>query len=135
MSIVYMDKIDVFLKFIFHISILLLILLTLFPGSLIGLLLYGDLKLQPILIENPFGASINHFIFYVYVSILGLFVYLKNKNFKKIVYGLFFLAVFLELSHILVPNRAFQLYDLIANILGVLVAYFLVKSYLYFIKP
>ena len=135
MSIVYMDKIDVFLKFIFHISILLLIVLTLFPGSLIGLLLYGDLKLQPILIENPFGAIFNHFIFYVYVSILGLFVYLKNKNFKKIVYGLFFLAVFLELSHILVPNRAFQLYDLIANILGVLVAYFLVKSYLYFIKP
>ena len=46
----------------------------------------------------------------------------------------FFLAVFLELSHILVPNRAFQLYDLLANILGVLVAYFLVKIYLYFIK-
>ena len=31
-----------------------------------------------------------------------------------------------------VPNRAFQLNDLIGNFLGVLVAYFLVKIYLHF---
>ena len=123
-----------FLKFIFHTSILFLIVLSLFPGSLLGLLFYGDLGQQPNLIENPLGTTINHFIFYVYVSSLGFFLYLRNKNFQKLVYGLFFLSIILEVFHFLVPNRAFQLSDLIGNILGVLVAYFLVKIYLYFSK-
>ena len=123
-----------FLKFVFHTSILFLIVLSLFPGSLLGLLFYGDLGQQPNLIENPLGTTINHFIFYVYVSSLGLFLYLRNKNLQKLVYGLFFLSIILEVFHFLVPNRAFQLGDLIGNILGVLVAYFLVKIYLYFNK-
>ena len=123
-----------FLKFIFHTSILFLIVLSLFPGSLLGLLFYGDIGQQPNLIENPFGTAINHFIFYVYVSLLGFFLYLRNKNFQKLVYGLFFLSIILEVFHFLVPNRAFQLSDLIGNILGVLVAYFLVKIYLHFNK-
>ena len=123
-----------FLKFIFHTSILLLIVLSLFPGSLLGLLFYGNLGQQPNLVENPFGTAINHFIFYVLVSMLGFFLYLRDKNFQKLVYGLFFLSIILEVFHFVVPNRSFQLNDLIANILGVLVAYFLVKIYLYFSK-
>ena len=68
----------VFLKFFFHIAILFLIVLSLFPGSLLGLLFYGDLTQQPILIENPFGTTINHFISYFCVSLLGFFLYLNN---------------------------------------------------------
>tara|TARA_B100000686_G_scaffold294088_1_gene324054 strand:- start:890 stop:1285 length:396 start_codon:yes stop_codon:yes gene_type:complete len=127
-----MAKILGFLKFIFHISILLLIVLSLFPGSLLGLLLYGDLGKQPNIIENPFGTTINHFIYYFYVTILGLFAYLRDKNFKKLVYVLFCLSLILEIMQYAVPNRAFQLNDLIGNFLGVLVAYFLVKIYLHF---
>ena len=122
-----MTKIFSFLKFIFHISILLLIVLSLFPGSLIGLIFYGDLGKQPNIVENPFGTSINHFISYFYVTILGLLVYLRDKNFKKLVYVLFSLSLILEIIQYAVPNRAFQLNDLVANFLGVLVAYFLVK--------
>ena len=127
-----MTKIFSFLKFIFHISILLLIVLSLFPGSLIGLIFYGDLGKQPNIVENPFGTSINHFISYFYVTILGLLAYLRDKNFKKLVYVLFFLSLILEIMQYVVPNRAFQLNDLMANFLGVLVAYFLVKIYLHF---
>ena len=127
-----MTKIFSFLKFIFHISILLLIVLSLFPGSLIGLIFYGDLGKQPNIVENPFGTSINHFISYFYVTILGLLVYLRDKNFKKLVYVLFSLSLILEIIQYAVPNRAFQLNDLVANFLGVLVAYFLVKIYLHF---
>ena len=123
-----------FLKFIFHISVLFLIIISLFPGSLLGFLLYGDLSKQPDLIENPFGTTINHFIYYIYVSLLGFIIYLRNENFKKIVYGLLFLCITLEVFHFIVPNRSFQLGDLIGNLLGVLVAYFLVKIYLYFNK-
>tara|TARA_B100000686_G_C16192764_1_gene666695 strand:- start:190 stop:582 length:393 start_codon:yes stop_codon:yes gene_type:complete len=125
-----MSKIISFLKFIFHISILLLIVISLFPGSLVGLVLYGDLSQQPNLIKNPLGTTINHFIYYFYVTMLGLCVYLRDKNFQKIVYGLFLLSLILEILQLVVPNRAFQLYDLLGNFLGVLVAYFLVKIYL-----
>ena len=119
---------------IFHISILFLIVISLWPGSLLGYLFYGDWGQQPDLIQNPFGTAINHFLYYLYVSLLGFFVYLKTENFKKLVYGLFFLSVILELLHYIIPNRSFQLGDLIGNILGVIVAYFIIKIYLFFNK-
>ena len=124
-----------FLNLIFHISVLLLIIISLWPGSLLGFLLYGDWGQQPNVIDNPFGTTINHFISYVYISLLGFFLYLKNENFKKLVYGLFFLSIILELFHLIIPNRSFQLEDLIGNILGVIVAYFVIKIYLFLNKP
>ena len=130
----YINKVTNFLKYIFHISLLFLIIVSLYPGSLIGLILYGDLDKQPNLIENPFGTAINHFIFYFYIFLLGSFIYLRSKNFKKFIYFLFFLSVVLELFHLIIPNRSFQFSDLIANILGVMVAYSLVKIYLFFNK-
>ena len=122
------------LKSIFHISVLFLIVISLWPGSLIGFLLYNDWGMQPNLIKNPFGTAINHFIYYVFISLLGFFLYVKNENFKKLVYGLFFLSIILELFHFIIPNRSFQLEDLLANIFGVMVAYFAIKIYLFFNK-
>ena len=135
-----MDKAFNLLKFIFYISVLLLIVITLYPGSLLGLLLYGDLGMQPNLAENPyftpmpshlytFASTINHFIAYFCVSMLGLYIYLRNHNFKKIVYGLFFLSIFLEVLQFIVPRRAFEIYDVSANFVGVLAAYYLLKIY------
>ena len=123
-----------FLKFIFHISVLFLIIISLYPGSLLGYLLYGDFGQQPILIKNPFSTTINHFICYVYISLLGLFLYLRMENFQRVFYGLLFLSIILELLQLIIPNRAFELGDLIGNILGVIVAYSVVKIYLYFNK-
>ena len=124
-----------FLKFIFYFSVLLLIIISLYPGSLLGYLLYGNLGQQPDLIKNPFGTTINHFISYIYVSLLGFFLYLRTKNFQKLVYGLFFLSTILEFLQLIIPNRSFQPGDLIGNILGVIVAYSTVKIYLFFNKP
>ena len=123
-----------FSKSIFYISVLFLIIISLYPGSLLGYLLYGDLSQQPNLIKNPFGTTINHFIYYIYVSLLGFFLYLRTENFQKLVYSLFLLSVILELLHFIIPNRSFQLGDLIGNILGVIVAYSIVKIYLFFNK-
>ena len=129
-----MDKVISLLKFIFHISILLLIIISLFPGSLLGFLLYNDLSRQPNLIANPFGTAINHFISYFYVSMLGLCLYLRSNNFQKLVYSLFFLSIILEVLQLIVPNRTFEIYDVSANFAGVLVAYFLVKIYQFWSK-
>ena len=123
-----------FLKYIFNISILALIVLSLFPGSLLGLFFYGDLGQQPDLIKNPYGTTINHFISYLYVSILGLFIYLRTEKFNSVVIQLLFLSVILEILQFFVPNRAFELSDLTGNFLGVLVAYFLIKIYLFINK-
>ena len=125
----------IFLKFVFHTSILFLIIISLYPGSLLGYLFYSDWGQQPDLIKNPFGTTINHFICYLYVSLLGFFLYLRSEKFKKLAYSLFFLSTILELFHLIIPNRSFQLYDLIANILGIIVAYSVVKIYLFFKKP
>ena len=126
-----------FLKFIFYISVLLLIVLSLYPGSLIGFMLYGDFAQQPNFIPgNPIGTTINHFFAYLYVSLLGFFLYLnlRKEKFKQLVVGLFFLSAILEILQLIVPHRSFQAGDLIFNILGVLVAYCVVKIYLFIIK-
>jgi len=46
----------------------------------------------------------------------------------------FFLSFFLELAHLVIPNRSFEISDLIGNILGVIVAYSTIKIYLFFNK-
>ena len=125
---------NIILKYIFYISVLFLILVSFFPGSIIGYFFYGDFQKQPILIKNSFGSSINHFICYLYVSLLGFFLYLRNPKFKKMALSLFLLSVILELFHLVIPNRLFEITDLFANILGVLVAYSIVKIYLLIIK-
>ena len=123
-----------FFKFVFYISVLFLIIISLYPGSLFGYLFYDDWSQQPNLIKNPFGTTINHFVSFVYISLFAFFLYSKAKNFQKTVYGMFFLSIALELLHLIIPNRSFELGDLIANISGVIVAYSIVKIYLYFNK-
>ena len=123
-----------FLKFVFHISIIFLIIISLFPGSLLGFFLYSDFSRQPDLIDNPFGTAINHFIYYFYVSMLGLCLYLKNLNSQRLAYGLFLLSIILEILQFIIPNRTFEIYDIIANFAGVLVAYLLVVIYKFWSK-
>ena len=129
-----MDKVISFLHFIFYISVLFLIVISLFPGSLIGFFLYGDLERQPNIIQNPFGTAINHFLYFFYVSILGLCLYLRHNNFRNLAYSLFFLSIILEVFQFVVPNRAFEIYDLSANLVGVAIAYILVKIYKFWSK-
>ena len=70
-------------KSIFHISVLFLIIISLWPGSLLGFLFYRDWSQQPNLIQNPYGTTINHFIYYLYISLLGFFLYMNDVNFKN----------------------------------------------------
>ena len=115
------------LKYLFYFSFIILLILYLFPGSLIGYFLYGNLGKQPNLISNPIGTSINHLIFFFYLSILGFLLQNTHKKFINSFSFLFLISIILELLHYFIPNRAFELNDLYANSLGVLIAYFIFK--------
>ncbi len=123
------------LKLTFYVSTILLLVISLYPGSLAGFVFYNDLNRQPNLIENPFGTSINHFIYYFYISLLGHIAYLKEKKLKILIFLLLFLSVLLEVFQLLIPGRSFEIFDLMGNILGVLVAYYIIKIYLLLRKP
>ena len=122
------------LKIIFHLSVFILIIVSLWPGNLIGYLFYGSQETLLELFEKPLGISINHFVSYLSISFLGFALYFENKNFKKLVFGLIFLSAILEFFHFIIPNRSFEIQDLVSNIFGVMVAYLVIKIYLSFYK-
>ena len=120
------------LEYSYYFSLIILFILYLFPGSLIGYFLYGNFGQQTDFISNPIGTSINHLIVFVCLSTLGLTVRLRDKNFLNSFSFLFILSILLELSHCLIPNRAFEYYDLFANSTGVAIAYLSIKIFLKF---
>ena len=115
------------LKYSYYFSLFVLFILYLFPGSLIGYLLYGNLGQQPNLISNPIGTSINHLIYFSYITILATIIRPNVKNIFTEYKNIFFVSFTLEILHFIIPNRAFEFYDLIANILGVVVVLFFKK--------
>ena len=116
-------------KYLFYFSFIFLLILYLFPGSLIGYFLYGNLGKQPDFISNPIGTSFNHLIFFFYLSILGFIFRSNQKRFINSFSFLFLISVILELLHHFIPNRAFELNDLYANSLGVMLAFLIFKFF------
>ena len=110
------------IEYVYYFSLLVLVILYLFPGSLIGYLLYGNLAQQPNFIPNPFGASINHLIFFSYITLLAIIIRVRVKNIFNNYLFIIFISCVLEIFHLIVPNRAFELYDLVANFTGVVIA-------------
>ena len=120
-------------EYVYYFSLLVLLILYLFPGSLIGYLLYGNLSKQPNLIINPIGISINHLIFFSYITILTIIVRLRAKNILTNYRFILFISCVLEISHLIIPNRAFEFYDLIANFTGVVII-LLINSFIKWLK-
>tara|TARA_B100001540_G_scaffold280616_1_gene270118 strand:- start:160 stop:555 length:396 start_codon:yes stop_codon:yes gene_type:complete len=116
-------------RYLYYFSLTGLLILYLFPGSLIGYLFYGDFGKQPNFIPNPIGTSINHALAFFYLSILGLISYLRDKSFNQATTFLISLSIILELSHYFIPNRSFQFLDLFGNLLGTLLAILIIAFY------
>ena len=112
-----------FIEYLYYLSLVTLFILYLFPGSLLGYLLYGDLQRQPILIDNFIGTSINHFFFFIYLTIIAFIFNTKKSLIINNINFIFLIAIFLEFTHFIIPNRAFELYDLLANLVGVLIIF------------
>ena len=108
-------------KFIFYLCNFFLILLYLYPGSLLGCFLYDDCKLQP-QITADFIISTNHLYAYIVLSIIGFLTYRKNNHFNILSIYLIFLSIVLEVLQYIVPNRSFEFPDLLGNLAGVITA-------------
>ena len=122
-----MNKLSNILKITFHFLNIITIFLYLFPGSILGWLYYKDLTKQPQLTDDFISISSNHFYAFFVLSIMGIFSYLKHKKLNLLIKYLLLLSVILELSHLLIPQRSFQLDDLFGNILGVVVTIVIYK--------
>ena len=116
-----------FTIYLYYLALIVLLILYLYPGSIIGYLLYGDLGMQPNFVKNPVGTSINHFFYFFFLAFLGSIYNLIKIKFINSFFFLFVLSLFLELAHCVIPNRAFELNDVIANCLGVVTIYLLIK--------
>ena len=112
-------------KFLFHILNFILIIFYIYPGSIMGYLVYNDFSKQP-QITLDFMVSSNHVYAFFLISLVGLIAFFKyNKNF--IILYLISISVILEVLHLVIPERGFQFSDLFGNVLGVLIAYFFIK--------
>ena len=107
-------------KIIFYLINFILILLYLFPGSLIGCFLYDDCKLQP-QITPDYIISSNHLYAFVILSLIGFFTFKNSKKIQYLSIYLILISIFLELFHNFIPERSFEYSDLFGNLTGVIV--------------
>ena len=108
-------------KIIFYSANIVLIFLYLFPGSLIGCFLYNDCKIQPQITRDLPFISTNHVFAFVLMSLIAWLTYFRSSNINWVFYYLFFLSIILEVFHLLIPERGFELADVIGNLLGVFI--------------
>ena len=113
-------------RIIFYFLNISLITLYLFPGSLIGWIIYDNKKIQP-QITSDFIVSSNHFYVFILISIIGFLTFKNQKQFKNLVIYLVLLSLILEFFHLFIPERSFQLSDLCGNFLGVIVVIYVRK--------
>ena len=100
------------LKILFYTYNSILLILYLYPGSILGFFVYNDISRQPQITSDLF--------------FLG---YFSIKKIKYLIFYLFFISIFLELSHLIIPNRSFQFSDLFGNIIGIILPTLLIFIY------
>ena len=123
-------------KIIFYFLNVILIFLYLFPGSLLGIIIYDNKNIQPQLTPDFFVSS-NHFYVFTLISIIGFLSFIKKKHIRLLAIYLILLSIILETFHLIIPERSFEWSDLLGNLLGVfivIISNILIKKYGYFKK-
>ena len=123
-------------KIIFYFLNVILIFLYLFPGSLLGIIIYDNKNIQPQLTPDFFISS-NHFYVFTLISAIGFLSFIKKKHIRLLAIYLILLSIILETFHLIIPGRSFEWSDLLGNLLGVfivIISNILIKKYGYFKK-
>ena len=121
-----MKKLKLFFKTGFYFANIVLMIFYLYPGSILGCFLYNDCYIQPQIIQD-FIVSANHVYAFILLTSLGLFSFHNTKKINSLSVYLFLLSIFLELFHIIIPNRGFEMSDLFGNIVGVILVILIYK--------
>ena len=111
-------------KIIFYSSNFFLIFLYLFPGSLLGLVIYNNKEIQP-QITPDLIISTNHFYVFILLTTIGYLSFKKTSQIKFLLFYLILLSIILEILHLIIPERSFQWSDLFGNLLGVIIVIFI----------
>ena len=114
------------LRWSFYSINLIIILFYLFPGNIFELILDNNLKTKSDTYVNPF-MLFSHFFGFAILSVSGIFTYKKTKKINFLIIYLFLLSIILELFHIIIPVREFEMNDLFGNIVGVILTVFIYK--------
>ena len=128
-----MNKLKNFFRIGFYSSNIILIIFYLYPGSILGCFLYNDCYIQP-QITQDFIVSSNHFYAFILLTSLGLFSFHNTKKINFLIFYLFLLSIILELFHIIIPNRGFEMSDLFGNIVGVILVILIYKIVIRYVK-
>jgi len=128
-----MNKLKNFFKIGFYFANIILITLYLYPGSILGCFLYNDCNIQP-QITLDFIISTNHFYAFALLSSLGVLSFHNTKKINFLIIYLFLLSIILELIHIIIPVRGFELSDLFGNIVGVILVVFIYKIVIRYVR-
>ena len=133
-----MKKLKMFFKISFYSANIILITLYLFPGSIFGCFLYDNCYIQPQitkdLIVGDFIISSNHIYIFILLTSLGVFSFHNTKKSNILIAYLFSLSIILELLHIIIPVRGFEMSDLFGNIVGVILVIFIYKIVIRYVK-
>jgi len=119
-------KLIIFFKITFFIWLFFIFIISIYPGNLIGLLLKGDPT------THPGGPKTNFFLEYyghlILYFLLSFFSYLSfdyDYKSKILITFLTIFSIIMELSHLIIPNREYEHYDILMNVLGVYLGLFL----------
>ena len=115
-------------KILFNIINTIFVILYIYPGSILGFLVYGEFHRQPQITKDFMSISSTHLYAFLTLSLIGLFTYYKSKKLLIINY-LILSSIILEVLHLVIPNRSFQYSDLFGNIVGVLSSILLFNIY------
>ena len=114
------------LRISFHIINIILIIFYLYPGSILGCVFYKDCNIQPNLTPD-FIISSNHFYAFLLLGLLALVAF--SEELKKIIIYIIFISIFLECTHLFIPNRSFEIPDLFGNLIGILLSLIIFKVF------
>jgi len=115
-------------KILFNIINTIFVILYIYPGSILGFLVYGEFHRQLQITKDFMSISSNHVYAFLVLSLIGLITYYKSKKLLIINY-LILSSIILEVLHLVIPNRSFEYSDLFGNIVGVLLSILLFNIY------
>ena len=121
-----MKKLNNILIKVFHSTNLMLIIFYLYPGSILGYVLYNNTSIQP-QITRDFLISSNHFYVFITLSTFGILAYYNTRKIDFLIKYLFLSSIIYEFFHMFIPNRSFELKDLFGNIIGVTIVVVIYK--------